>query len=424
MQSARNMTIKTTSTSSSVINLVNTIIGAGLLVMPYAFATDGVLPGIFIVVVSGVLSGLGLYFQGLTSKFVAPGKANFFTVCSITYPRLSVIFDVAIFVQCFGVGMSYLVLIGDLMPSIIPIDVSNEKLLWVGLSAIPIVPLCLLRRIDSLKYTSVIALFAIMYMALLVYVQFALALASGGTNLPDELKGDVSLLKPQSFNKVLSTFSIIVLAYSGHQIMYQIINELKDDSIKNITFIVLTTISLSGGLLLSVGLCGYLTFGDTIKGNIILMYPESTPTKLAKLSLVIMVLLSFPLMFFPCRASINNIFEWITNRTHKDESAALLDSEEESSTEGADIPTKRFIVMSLLLLCAAYAASISLKSFELILSLVGATGSTSISFILPGAFGYKLLSANPGPQKAALGLLCFGVCAMVICVYSTLCLQR
>ncbi|GMF12846.1 unnamed protein product [[Candida] boidinii] len=46
------------------------------------------------------------------------------------------------------------------------------------------------------------------------------------------------------------------------------------------------------------------------------------------------------------------------------------------------------------MLILSYFVAISLKSFELVLSLVGATGSTAISFILPGLFGFKLLNTN------------------------------
>lgn len=37
----------------------------------------------------------------------------------MTYPNAAVLFDAAIAVKCFGVGVSYLIIIGDLMPGVV-----------------------------------------------------------------------------------------------------------------------------------------------------------------------------------------------------------------------------------------------------------------------------------------------------------------
>ena len=75
-----------------------------------------------------------------------------------------------------------------------------------------------------------------------------------------------------------------------------------------------------------------------------------------------------------------------------------------------------------------YLLAISIKSFALILAIVGASGSTSISFILPGLFGYKLIGSeldDPSTLEVAfknlsLGLTFWGVAVMILCLYSSL----
>ena len=37
----------------------------------------------------------------------------------MTYPNAAVLFDAAIAIKCFGVAVSYLIIIGDLMPGVI-----------------------------------------------------------------------------------------------------------------------------------------------------------------------------------------------------------------------------------------------------------------------------------------------------------------
>lgn len=164
------------SQKSSLVSLLKTIAGAGLLSIPFAFSTDGLICGILMIVLAGVTSGYGLFLQVYTSKYVPTGHATFFNLCSITYPTLSVVFDIAIATQCFGCAISYLVLIGDLMPTIITevpfISRENYKQFWTLSSAVLCVPLSFLKNLDSLKYTSVLGLAAIGYVAVLVVAQF------------------------------------------------------------------------------------------------------------------------------------------------------------------------------------------------------------------------------------------------------------
>lgn len=104
---------------SSVINLVNTIVGAGVLAMPSALSNMGIFLGIFVIIWSGITSGFGLYLQTRCARYLDRGNASFFALSQITYPNAAVIFDAAIAIKCFGVGISYLIIIGDLMPGVV-----------------------------------------------------------------------------------------------------------------------------------------------------------------------------------------------------------------------------------------------------------------------------------------------------------------
>lgn len=104
---------------SSVINLVNTIVGAGVLAMPHAMSNMGVLLGIVVILWSGLTAGFGLYLQTLCARYLDRGKASFFALSQLTYPNAAVVFDAAIAIKCFGVGVSYLIIIGDLMPGVV-----------------------------------------------------------------------------------------------------------------------------------------------------------------------------------------------------------------------------------------------------------------------------------------------------------------
>ena len=96
-----------------------TVVGAGVLAMPLALSHMGILLGTFVIIWAGMTAGFGLYLQTQCAKYLERGSASFFALSQITYPNTAVIFDAAIAIKCFGVGVSYLIIIGDLMPGVV-----------------------------------------------------------------------------------------------------------------------------------------------------------------------------------------------------------------------------------------------------------------------------------------------------------------
>lgn len=73
-----------------------------------------------------------------------------------------------------------------------------------------VIPLSFLRKLDSLKYTSIVALVSIAYLVVLVVYHFA-----SGDTLAD--RGEVNWLKWQGAVPTLASFPVIVFAYTCHQ---------------------------------------------------------------------------------------------------------------------------------------------------------------------------------------------------------------
>lgn len=95
------------------------VVGAGVLAMPLALSRMGILLGIIIILWSGFTAGFGLYLQTRCARYLERGSSSFFALSQITYPNAAIIFDAAIAIKCFGVGVSYLIIIGDLMPGVV-----------------------------------------------------------------------------------------------------------------------------------------------------------------------------------------------------------------------------------------------------------------------------------------------------------------
>lgn len=477
---------KAATIKSGTINLLNTIIGAGILAMPYGLKSNGLLFGCLLITWSACTSSMGLYLQTKVAKYTKQNDApvSYFSLAQLTYPQFSIVFDSAIAIKCFGVGVSYLVIIGDLMPKIMEsLDIQLESILmmrnfWITIfMVIMVAPLSYLKKLDSLKYTSIVALFSVVYLICLVIFHFfngdaipvvtpdinnaATAATKAASEAAAKLASEGPLVYwfgPISIKKTLSSFPIFVFAYTCHQNMFAIINELKPSEkdgskTRQSNLIIRNSIATACCSYLIVGVIGYLSFGDSVNGNIISMYPKnSTLSLIGRLSIVIMVSLSYPLQCHPCRGSVNHVFFYLTKGFSKDESSgpklrshpsvinsaghrihgnnsesvaltADIESIADDSSSFADesfvsttpmegaqdtdghgpiivpLTNKRFYIITTTIVTLSYIVAVTVTSLEHVLAFVGSTGSTSISFILPGLFGYLLIKPLDGVKS-------------------------
>jgi len=393
---------------SSVINLVNTIVGAGVLAMPLAMSHMGITLGVVVIMWSGITAGFGLYLQTRCARYLERGSASFFALSQITYPNAAVLFDAAIAIKCFGVGVSYLIIIGDLMPGVIKgfgnyfdhVPFLVDRHFWVTGFMLIVIPLSFLRRLDSLKYTSVIALMSIGYLVILVLAHFI-----KGDTISD--RGEINVIRWAGPVPALSSLPVIVFAYTCHQNMFSILNEINNNSQFRTTGVVLASIGSSCSIYILVAITGYLSFGNHVAGNIVAMYTPSTASTIGKAAIVVLVMFSYPLQVHPCRASVNAVLRWrpigrsdFANGSPSRAGSMPLLSSNGSVAKGDTLSDIRFAAITGVIIVLSYIVAMTVSSLEAVLAYVGSTGSTSISFILPGLFYYKISSPDsPHHQK-------------------------
>lgn len=203
---------------SSITGLLNTIVGAGVLAMPFAFSHMGIVLGIVVILWAGLTAGFGLYLQTRCARYLERGTAKFRTVSAITYPKAAVFVDAAIVLKCFGVGVSYLIIIGDLMPRVVTgftHDIGNHTYLldrhfWITAFMLIVIPFSFLRKMDSLKFTNIIALVSIGYLWVLVVYHFA-----KGDTLAQ--KGHIKVIGTAGPIAFFSSVPVMVFGYTCHQ---------------------------------------------------------------------------------------------------------------------------------------------------------------------------------------------------------------
>lgn len=264
-----------------------------------------------------------------------------------------------------------------------------------------------LRRLDSLKYTSVVALVSIGYLVVLVIYHYA----AGDTQAN---RGPIRAIKPESALSALSSLPVIVFAYTCHQNMFSIVNEIKDNRPKIISSVIVSSIGSACAIYIIVAITGYLSFGNSVAGNIVGQYEPDVSSTIGKLAIVILVMFSYPLQAHPCRASCVAVLKyrpafWTRRQERRgspNRAAPLLSQSAgggQLDAHGAPVQVigdLKFAIITTVIVVLSYLVAMCVNSLDTVLAYVGATGSTSISFILPGLFYYKISSPeNPYHQQ-------------------------
>ncbi|CBQ72783.1 conserved hypothetical protein (N-terminal fragment), partial [Sporisorium reilianum SRZ2] len=446
---------------SSISNLTNTIIGTGMLATPGAFKYTGLLLGPALILFCGFTAALGLYLLTRCAARVGGRKNSFFTIASQALPAGAWYFDLAIALKCYGVSISYLIICGQLMPQVIISffrafhrDIHQiptiflDRSFWILALIILLIPLCFLRRLDSLRHTSYLSLLAVFYLVIIVlHYSFS---SDAKASLPP--KGDVELVNVSWHT--ISIFPVFVFAFTCAQNMLPVYNELFHNSETRVNTAIASSIGTGGTVYLIVGVLGYLSFGGNVGDNIIAMYPSTSLfVCFGRVSIIVLTIFSYPLQVHPCRASLDKVFSKASRRQQiLDDAAASAitipeedeqqengdsirpyhDDEEDDDEEDAplaphaqqqpaqesdeEIPLGKWCLMTAGILSTTFIISLLVDDLSIILGFVGSVGSTTISFILPGVLYASLFRDQPDSRlrKAAIALAAWGCIVLVV----------
>ncbi|KAJ1919122.1 hypothetical protein H4219_002171 [Mycoemilia scoparia] len=427
---------------SSSANLANTIIGSGMLAMPAALATMGIGLGVIMIVFSACTSMFGLHLLACSARRVSGRNSSFFEISKLTYPGAGIFFDAAIAIKCFGVSISYLIIFSDLMPEVmesfgIHVSFLSNRDFWTTVAILVLAPLAFQRRLDALKYTSVISLSSVVLLLVLV-AKFYFS--------PDR--------KPIDFDKIVifrwssdffTKLPIFVFGFTCHQNIFSVHNELRDNSTFMINWVIVISISVACAVYQWVAILGYLSFGEDTKDNLLLNYDKGTMVTLCRLGVAILVLFSYPLQCHPARASIDKIAittkklfqqrtssvapgsetQPISNPSTQNSVGNTSEQQQGSSGDANNsivikpMSMRSHVIITTALLILSYIVAMSVTSLTLVLSFVGSTGSTTISFILPGLFYYKIHKADSIwtlKKTMAFILMIYGFVVLTTCL--------
>ena len=276
---------------SGILNLANTIIGSGLLSLPSAFARCGFVAGSLLLLIFAAFSALGLHL-------LSSGRpASLYTVAEKAQPNLGLLVDVAIGIKCFGVATTYLIVVGDSLPlALEPLGVTGallDRRLWSALAALAVAPLAYRKRIDGLRYTSLVAILSVLVI-MAVVIAFAVGPAlspaldpcastsaqsscrAEGAEVVCSCRGPVVAVSDAS--SILRALPIYTFAYTCHQNIVSISNEMTlvgRPAPERVIRVIQGALPFALAVYLSVAVAGYSTFGNRVAHDVLTSYPNS-----------------------------------------------------------------------------------------------------------------------------------------------------
>ena len=145
---------------------------------------------------------------------------------------------------------------------------------WYGLIKFPImfgtclfilIPLCLLKDISKMRFSSIMGVATISLLALIIIIQFPWYFTHYLNDIykPDDPSTHINLFEvSKGFTKELYFFtgsSTLFYAYSCHIAAFPIYKSLKNKNIRRAKKVFSRSIMLDGLLYILIGLCGYLS---------------------------------------------------------------------------------------------------------------------------------------------------------------------
>lgn len=288
------------------------------------------------------------------------------------------------------------------MPGLPAGSIWYNEALFKAIVVLVALPLCSLRTMSSLRFTSLFAITCTVFLVAVCVAQYFVFATKGWAPAfwaPNGTisTGDIASSKPDSIAKA---FSIIIYSYTCHPNVLPIYLELQRRSPRRMNKVCRRSLGTAFSLYLFMGLFGFLTFGQATSSNILLNdYRRDVSVIVAAFVVCISITLTIPLFIHAWRKSfIELVFGEVAMRAS---------------------PLKHFGV-TLLVVGAALALGVLVTDLSVPFGLLGASINPIICYILPAVFFVRIQpdGSTACQRRFAVAMACFMTATAVYSLYS------
>ncbi|XP_001600642.1 putative sodium-coupled neutral amino acid transporter 10 [Nasonia vitripennis] len=386
---------------SHIMTLANGIIGVSVLAMPFCFKQCGIVLATLVLLLSSILSRLACHF--LIKSAVMCRRRNFeFLAFHAFGPMAKILVELCIIGFLLGTCIAFFVVVGDLGPQIVgeminknPGDIRTSFLITTGIFIV--LPLGLLRNIDSLASVSTASI------AFYICLVFKVIAESTHHIFAADWFDKVDYWRPAGILQCLPIFALALFCQTQ---LFEIYEAMPNATLEKMNQVVKGALNICTTVYISVGFFGYVAFcTQPFTGNILMSFEPNLTSEIIKIGFVLSVAFSFPLVIFPCRASLNSL---LFRRGYAHE------------TTTSYITEARFRCLTTFIVIIALTIGVLIPNIELVLGIVGSTIGVIICLIFPAAFFISINTKNTNERLLAQILVFTGVWIMILGTYANL----
>lgn len=354
---------------ASMFTLTASTVGAGFLSLPQAFAQCGYVQGSVLLVIFGFLTVYSFRLLGMAER-----RTGLATFEDLSRHLLGPFWDrVTTFIMLsfnFGAAVAYIIALVKVCAPILEASDAHRdetfagywgaRLVTIGIWGCLIVPMCLQKELNSIRYFSMFSIFAISYF---IFVIVGHAVSDKKTNVETMQQLDPWLMS----NEMLVGITLIMFAYACQSNVYEVFSEMSPRSVPALTKSSGISAFLSGVLYLLAGWFGYANFGRAVHGAILDdFHPRrNAAVMIAFICLAVKLCASFVTCIHPTRDSILYTLGWGSYLTVDWKKRCLV----------------TFVLCLLALICGLFIPNITI-----VFGLMGGLGGSTLGFFFPGAY--------------------------------------
>lgn len=351
---------------STAFNLASSTIGAGIIAMPKGFETSGLVMSVLYLVIVGLLTVYS--FLLLTTVAEKTGIYSWEHIARrVVGPGVDYLVVFVMWVLCFGGDVSYVLSLKQVLEAFLRNSESVSPYLKTdnGSRVITSVvwfcvmlPLCLPKEINSLRYFSAIAITLVVFFVICVVVYGSKALHENG------VRDDLVML--QTGNAAVLGLGTYLFGYIAQVNVFHTLQEAHKPSIRYMFWAALLGVGTCFMLYFLSGFFGYMSFGSEVEDTILPLYnPLEEPVfAVSYVGLALKLCVGFALHLIPCRDAVYYVI----------------------GTEVDRVPWWLNAVVSTIQATAALVAGLFIPRVTTVFGLLGGFCGSFIGFIFPALF--------------------------------------
>ncbi|XP_048753789.1 putative sodium-coupled neutral amino acid transporter 11 isoform X2 [Ostrea edulis] len=350
-------------------NFINSIIGSGIIGVPYALKQAGFVMGIFLLIITALLNDRSIILLVEAGKLsntdsyqdmimVACGRPGFYllTLLQFLYPLIAMI--------------SYNVIIGDTVTKIIVrigkaanvgSTVLGNRQFIICLSTLMVtLPLSLYRNIAQLSKWAFLSIIMVFFILVTVCIRT--------TEFVREIPPTDDAWNFANYN-IAQAIGIMAFAYMCHHNTFLIHGSLENPTHQRWSLVTHLSIGFSMTLMLILGILGYVSFTGHTQGDLLENYcHEDDLMNVSRFMFAFSIMLTYPIECFVTREVIENAF---------------FPSKDPS-------PAWRHLCVTIAVVLLTVAISMTTDCLGIVLTFNGVMVASPLAFIIPPVCVMKL----------------------------------